>query len=101
MAGLQIAGSFNKNNLTFTPEIHTEVSYGLNPKSPSGKFSSEFTNNQGTTTFVGSKPSNFSGTIGAGITVSSDRVECGMTYDVNLADKYVGQQISAKMKVKF
>ena len=100
LAGISVAKTVFKYGISFTPEAHANIQYGINQKSPTGSFVSPLTPTQ-STSFVGTKSSKITSSCGLGLTGSSDRIEVGITGDVSFASKYVGYQGSLKVKVKF
>ena len=100
LGGLSLSKNIMAYDISFTPEAHANVQYGINQRSPTGSFVSALTPDQ-TTNFIGTKSSKITSTYGLGLTGSSDRVEVGVTGDVSFSSKYVGYQGSLKLKVKF
>ena len=100
LAGLSLSKTIVKYGIDFTPEAHANVQYGIDTKSPKGSFFSPLSPDQNTY-FIGNKSSAVTSTYGVGLTISHDRIECGISGDMNIADKYVGYQGALKLKVKF
>ena len=100
LAGLSVSKDFTKYDINFTPDAHVNIQYGVNTKTPQGTFISPLTPGVNTS-FIGTKPSNFSATYGLGLTGSNDRIESGITLDMTMSQKYVGYQGTLKLKVKF
>ena len=100
IAGLSVSKGFSKYGIDFTPEAHVNMQYGVNTKTPQGTFVSSITPNQ-ISNFISTKSSKFSSTYGVSLTGASDRLECGVTADMSISQKYVGYQGSLKLKVKF
>ena len=100
LAGLSLAKTISRHDISFTPEAHANFQYGINAKSPKGSFVSPLTPSQ-TTSFVGTKPSKLTSIYGLSVTASHDRIECGFNGDITIASKYVGYQGGVKLKVKF
>ena len=100
LAGLSVTTTFERAGLSFVPEAHANFQYGLNTKSPKGSFVSPLSPTQ-TTTFIGTKSAKLTSTYGGGLTVVGERVECSLSGDISLADKYIGYQGAMKLKVRF
>ena len=100
LASLALAKTFVKSGVSFTPEAHANLQYGIDMKSPHGSFISPITDNT-STSFVGTKPSKITYNYGLGFTGSSDRIECRVSGNIRISDKYVGYQGALKLKVKF
>ena len=100
LARLSVAKTIVKNDIAFTPEAHANLQYGINMKAPSGSFVSPLTPLQNTS-FVGTRASKLTSTYGLSLTGSNDRIECAVSADVNIAEKYVGYTGALKLKVKF
>ena len=100
LAGLSLAKTIVKNDITYTPEIHANFQYDIKAKAPTGSFISPLTPNS-RTEFTGARASRFNSSYGISLTGSYDSMEAGISGDVNLASKYVGYQGSLKLKLKF
>ena len=100
LAGISVSKTLERSDLNFVPEAHANFQYGLNVKSPKGSFVSPLSPTEATT-FVGTKAAKLTSAYGGSLTMGGDRVECSLSGDVSLADKYVGYQGSMKLKVRF
>ncbi|RYE06358.1 MAG: autotransporter outer membrane beta-barrel domain-containing protein [Rickettsiaceae bacterium] len=89
--------STSYNNMYITPEVHAFVKHGLVNKNPSLNVSLDGT----PITVKNIKPSRTAYNLGASLNTTNGMMQYGITYDANIAQKYVGHQGSIKMRVNF
>ena len=100
LAGLSLEKTIVRSGIDFTPEANANIQCGVNTKSPRGSFVSPLNPNI-RSDFIGAKPSQISANYGVSLTGSGERVECGVSGTMSVADKYRGYTGSLKLKVKF
>ncbi|HJD57572.1 autotransporter domain-containing protein [Candidatus Tisiphia endosymbiont of Ptychoptera albimana] len=97
--GLRTAANIQLDQLLLIPELHGYVNYDFKGKSPKIDARLGGVNEPLPTKSV--KPAKVSFTVGTGLTVKSNMMEYGVTYNAHIADKYIGHQGSLKVKVNF
>ncbi|WP_341753301.1 MULTISPECIES: autotransporter domain-containing protein [unclassified Candidatus Tisiphia] len=97
--GLRTATNIQLDQLLLIPELHGYVNYDFKGKSPKIDARLGGMNEPLPTKSV--KPAKVSFTVGTGLTVKSNMMEYGVTYNAHIADKYIGHQGSLKVKVNF
>ena len=99
--GAKISGTYVYDDWLFVPEIHGNVRYDVNGKS----LDVDIRQDGSTGPSLIPRTSRVSRTIvnlGVGVNAkSNDMMEYGASYDVRLANKYVGQQGTLKIKINF
>ena len=99
--GAKISGTYVYDDWLFVPEIHGNVRYDVNGKS----LDVDIRQDGSTGPSLIPRTSRVSRTIvnlGVGVNAkSNDMMEYGVSYDVRLANKYVGQQGTLKIKINF
>jgi len=97
--GVRAATNISTGNIVLTPEIHGFVNYSFHGKTPPTDARLDGIVKPLPAKTI--KASKASYNIGLGITASHNMLEYGATYDLNLANKYIGHQGSVKLKVNF
>ncbi|UCM85293.1 MAG: autotransporter domain-containing protein [Rickettsia endosymbiont of Culicoides impunctatus] len=97
--GLRTATNIQLDQLLLIAELHGYVNYDFKGKSPKIDARLGGMNEPLPTKSV--KPAKVSFTVGTGLTVKSNMMEYGVTYNAHIADKYIGHQGSLKVKVNF
>ncbi|MCC8483221.1 MAG: autotransporter domain-containing protein [Rickettsia endosymbiont of Labidopullus appendiculatus] len=97
--GLRTATNIQLDQLLLIPELHGYVNYDFKGKSPKIDARLGGINEPLPTKSV--KPAKVSFTVGTGLTMKSNMMEYGVTYNAHIADKYIGHQGSLKVKVNF
>ncbi|MGI4775587.1 MAG: autotransporter domain-containing protein, partial [Janthinobacterium lividum] len=98
IAGVKaVVFSTNYNNMYVTPEVHAFIKQGLVNKNPAMAISLD-----GTPVVVNNaKPTKTSYNLGASLNTTNGMMQYGITYDANIAQKYVGHQGSVKLRMNF
>lgn len=99
IAGIRGQALYAVNKILVIPEIHGYVNYDFQGSSPI--IDARLDGMEGALPTKSWKPSRTFYTIGAGFTVKHNNSEYGSTYNCNIADKYLGHQISMKFRVHF
>ncbi|WP_367364487.1 autotransporter domain-containing protein [Candidatus Tisiphia endosymbiont of Nedyus quadrimaculatus] len=97
--GLRTAITLKVNEVLLTPELHGYVNHDFKGKAPIIDARLDGINEPLPTRLV--KPAKTSFTVGTGLTAKYNMMECGVTYNANIASKYIGHQGSLKVKVNF
>jgi outer membrane autotransporter protein len=97
--GLRTTTSIKLNQLLLIPELHGYVNYDFKGKSPIIEVRLGGMNEPLQTKSVKSAKIFFA--VGTGLTVKSNMMEYGVTYNAHIANKYIGHQGSLKVKVNF
>jgi len=99
--GAKISGAYAYNDWLFVPEVHGNVRYDVKGKSLKVDIRQEGSTGPSLIPRT-SKVSRTIVNLGVGVnTKSNDMMEYGISYDVRLANKYVGQQGTLKIKMNF
>lgn len=97
--GLRTAIILKVNKVLLIPEFHGYVNHDFKGKSPIIDARLDGINKPLPTKLV--KPAKTFFTVGTGLTVKYNMMECGVSYNANIANKYIGHQGSLKVKVNF
>ncbi|WP_417905296.1 autotransporter domain-containing protein [Candidatus Tisiphia endosymbiont of Micropterix aruncella] len=97
--GLRTAITLKVNEVLLIPELHGYVNHDFKGKAPIIDARLDGINEPLSTRLV--KPAKTSFTVGTGLTAKYNMMECGVTYNANIASKYIGHQGSLKVKVNF
>ncbi|WP_341753928.1 autotransporter domain-containing protein [Candidatus Tisiphia endosymbiont of Dioctria rufipes] len=97
--GLRTAITLKVNEVLLIPELHGYVNHDFKGKAPIIDARLDGINEPLPTRLV--KPAKTSFTVGTGLTAKYNMMECGVTYNANIASKYIGHQGSLKVKVNF
>jgi len=99
VAGIRaVMADIEQSGFVITPEVHGFVRQALGNKQP--KISVQL-DGAGQLATNNTKPAKTNGNLGLGINASSGMMTYGLTYDANLANKYVGHQGTFKVRVNF
>jgi len=99
--GAKISGAYAYNDWLFVPEVHGNVRYDVKGKSLKVDIRQEGSTGPSLIPRT-SKVSRTIVNLGVGVNAkSNDMMEYGISYDVRLANKYVGQQGTLKIKMNF
>ena len=97
--GLRTAATLKVNKVFLIPELHGYVNHAFKGKVPIIDARLDGINEALPTKSV--KPVKTFFTVGTGFTMKYNMMECGIIYNVNIANKYIGHQGSLKVKVNF
>ncbi|MCC8372006.1 MAG: autotransporter outer membrane beta-barrel domain-containing protein [Rickettsia endosymbiont of Pseudomimeciton antennatum] len=97
--GLRTATNIQLDQMLLIPELHGYVNYDFKGKTP--VIDARLGGMDEPLPIKSVKPSKVSFTVGTGLTVKSNMMEYGVTYNAHIANKYIGHQGSLKVKVNF
>ena len=98
IAGARLSRAINTDTGMVIPEIHGMFSKRI--KGKAGKMVAKIDGMNESFTDI-TRTSNTMGNFGIGITTKSRSIEYGASYDLQLANRYIGHQASIKVKINF
>lgn len=97
--GLRASTQIEADGMIVTPEAHGFMNYDFKAKAPKATATLDGLN--GALPSGVAKPARASYNLGAGVMITSDMVQYGVSYDSQISDKYFGHQGTLKVRVSF